>query len=308
MFVQQAIFTSVRSGRNEGYQLAAVSPDVTSADARELAQWGPAHDSLYDTRSTAVSVNFHQLKSGLFCISQTVLAGREYSGRGGQRVYTHFFLLPLEVMNRFANHPFRVVEALVVAGRANVFTKMPERLDAIPLVGRASPVRPTDLECLCQMIRPEKLAALLNAALKTPSLGVTAAISPRRLFSGLIDLIPLPLRLQYTLTTGLKVSPRRPYRLAILPDIQEEQRQAIRVAHLTHLDLITDPPPKYAAKSGWPLLMYDLLRRRQFSKVAAVALATAQSTETDTNLLAEEMREFLHEPSETAALIKPFAP
>ena len=47
MRLEQAIFTSVRSERLDGYQLAARSSGVTDELAKELTGWGPAHDSLW---------------------------------------------------------------------------------------------------------------------------------------------------------------------------------------------------------------------------------------------------------------------
>src|SRR6478752_2518834 len=61
MRIEQAIFTSIQSSRLDGYQLAAASPGITDELARELTVWGPAHDSLWDTRRDARSVNFHAL-------------------------------------------------------------------------------------------------------------------------------------------------------------------------------------------------------------------------------------------------------
>src|SRR5687767_10621746 len=94
MRLEQAIFTSVKSSRLDGYQLAAASPGITPDVSKELTIWGPAHDSLWDTRRDARSVNFFPLASGDYCLSSTTIAGEEYSGRGGGRVYSQMFLLP----------------------------------------------------------------------------------------------------------------------------------------------------------------------------------------------------------------------
>ncbi|MHB8970479.1 MAG: GAP1-N2 domain-containing protein [Pirellulaceae bacterium] len=306
MFVEQAIFTSMRSGRNEGYQIAAMSPGVSLADQRELAQWGPGHDSLYDPRPTAESVNFHHMESGLYCLSRTVCAGREYSGRGGFKVYSQCFLLPPELLRRFANHPFRVIEALLASGRAPVLSPVPDQLDPVPVLGRAAAIKIANVERLCQTIGPERLVSLLCAALKTTALGVSATVPPQRLLGGLLELIPPPLRTRFPLTTGLKVSPRRLYRLAIIPYDREQQRQAIRLAHLTTLDLHRDAPATFAAQSGWPLLMYELLRNRQFAALATVIESTADTLETDTDLLAEQARASVANHVESLDVITPF--
>jgi hypothetical protein len=307
VFVEQAIFTSVRSGRNEGYQIAATSPGVTSDEQRELAKWGPAHDSLYDAGPAAESCSFHRLESGLYCLSRTVSAGREYSGRGGCRVYTQSFLLPHALLARFHHHPLRILEALVVSGRATVLSPVPDHLDPVPILGRASPVKVTEIERLCQALGPERLTALVCAALQTELLGIVAPVRPRLLLAGLLNLLPPQRRAEFSWTTGLRVSPRRPYRWAVLPADREEQRQALRLLHLTTLDLCHDVPAKFAAHGGWPLVVYNLLRTQQFSTLADVVQAATDTEETDTDILAEQAWARLDQPA-AADAFTPWSP
>lgn len=307
MLIQQAIFTSVRSGRNEGYQLAAASSGLTAADRHELTQWGPAHDAMYDGRSTAESINCHRLASGAFCLSRTVYAGREYSGRGGYRVYTQCFVVPESLLCRFSYHAFRVMEALVVSGRATVLKPLPDQLDPVLIVGRSSAVKTIEVERVCQALGPEKLASLVSAALRTDALGVSSSVSAVHLFGTLLDLLPVPVRAQFSWTTGLRVSPRRPYRLAALPNDRDEQRQAARLMRLTVLDLYADPPAKFAARSGWPLLIYELLRSRQLPTIAKIVQQTATSTEGDIDLLAEQSRGQIEQQADALDLLTPFA-
>src|SRR5437868_14969856 len=115
MRLEQAVFTSLKSSRFDGYQLAATSAGISSDLAKELTLWGPAHDSLWDMRQDARSVNFFPLQTGDYCLSWTTIAGAEYSGRGGGRIYTQMFMLPLDVLARFANDPFLVLRALAAA-------------------------------------------------------------------------------------------------------------------------------------------------------------------------------------------------
>ena len=103
MRLEQAIFTSVRSERLDGYQLAAKIGGVSEDLAKELTAWGPAHDSLWHGHPGATSVNFHGLSDDRFCVSQTTLSGAEYSGRGGGRVYTQMVVLPRGGMLKFTN-------------------------------------------------------------------------------------------------------------------------------------------------------------------------------------------------------------
>lgn len=301
MLVEQAVYTSVRTGRNEGYQLAVKSPGISDQQARELTQWGPGHDSVYSGLPGAKSINFHRMESGPYCVSQTALAGREYSGRGGPRVYTHIFLVPTDILPRFGNTPFRVMDALVASGRFTIAEQVPLKLQPIRLVGRASLVNTANLEHVNRKTGPHKLATLVNAALRTKPLGVISRIPGRNLFNALLDLLPLAVRPHFSLTTGLRVSAARHYRLAILPNVAEEQRQAIRQVHLDPVNLINDPPAKYAPNSGWAELMYHLLKAEQFNTIAKIMELTAHGSEADTDLLAEQQRERLEKDAENTA-------
>jgi hypothetical protein len=285
--VQQAIFTSVRSGRNEGYQLCGVSPGISSEEARELAQWGPGHDALYSELAAAESANYHRLQSGVHCVSQTVLAGREYSGRGGHRTYTQMFLVPDELLRRFGCNPFRVLEALVVSGRCSVLPRVPSQLETIELVGRASLVNQANLERVLDRIDAYRLSALVQAALTTSSLGICAAVGGKRLLTALVDLLPPQLRTDFSWTTALRVSGVRPYRLAMLPADKDMQRRAVRQTRLELLDVRTDPPSKFVPDNGWPQLVHRLLRHQQYATLADVMRTSLDGGERDPDLLAE---------------------
>src|SRR5262249_9094325 len=137
MRLEQAIFTSVKSSRLEGYQLAAASSGVSPAIAQELTVWGPAHDSLWDTRRDARSINFHPRTTGDCRLPCTTRAGEESSGRGGGRIYTQMFVVPRRVLERFAFDPFLILRALSAAGRLVIHDTVPERLPTAPILGRS---------------------------------------------------------------------------------------------------------------------------------------------------------------------------
>ena len=116
MLVEQAIFTSAVTDRAQGYQLTSRSPGISDADARELAVWGPSHDSLLEGHGATGSVNFNRLSSGAYAISRTTTGGAEYSGRGGAQVYTQFLVVSPELLARFANNPFAILRAATAVG------------------------------------------------------------------------------------------------------------------------------------------------------------------------------------------------
>ena len=230
--------TSIKSSRLDGYQLAAASPGITDALAQELTTWGPAHDSLWDTRRDARSVNFHVLPSGAQCLSCTTLAGAEYSGRGGGRVYTQTFLLPPEVLPRFANDPFLVLRALAAAGRLVVHDQVPEKLPRVPLLGRSEQPEPTLVTQVLDEVGAKVFDDLVEAVANSPSVAVVTSGHVERLFQALLHAFPPQDRGSISFTTGLKDSPRRPFRLFVLPNDSTVVRQSQRHAGVKVIDLV----------------------------------------------------------------------
>ncbi len=139
MLVEQAIFASARGGRAEGYHLVERSPGLSESDARELAQWGPSHDSLALGGSEATSCNFFGLESGAYCVSKSCAAGAEYSGRGGAQVQTWCLVVPAAVLARFSNNPFAILRAAAI-GDASQPAVHGGRPTPLRLVGSAAAV------------------------------------------------------------------------------------------------------------------------------------------------------------------------
>jgi hypothetical protein len=229
MRLEQAIFTSVRGGRLEGYQLAAASPGITPQLARELTIWGPAHDSLWDTRRDARSVNFHPLMSGGYCLSCTTIAGAEYSGRGGGRVYTQMFVVPAELLARFANDAFLVLRALAASGRLVVLDEVPPELSSVPLLGRCDAADPTLMSQILDEVGQDAFGELAGAIANAPAVAVLTSGHVERLFEAVLWTFSVSERQRISFTTGLKESSRRPFRLCVLPAdpaiVRQSQRQ-----------------------------------------------------------------------------------
>jgi hypothetical protein len=240
MRLETAIFTSIKSPRLNGYQLAATSSGVTSELAKELTMWGPAHDSLWDTRCDARSVNFHPLITGDYCLSCTTLAGAEYSGRGGGRVDTQMFVLPRDVLARFANDPFLVLRALAAAGRLVVYNQVPEKLASVPLLGRSDRPDASLVSQVLDEIGSRVFDELVDAVGSSESVAVLTSGHVERLFQALFHALPPDSRLSLSFTTGLKTSPRRPFKLFVLPNDPTLIRQSQRLNGAKVIDLTGD--------------------------------------------------------------------
>ena len=116
MWAEQAVFTSlVRRGRR-GYHLVSRSRGVDESDARALARWAPSHGALIVDGRNRTSVNFHPLPSGRFALSRTSAGPAEYSGRGGQQLYTHFLIVDDAALESAGFHPFSIYRDGIALG------------------------------------------------------------------------------------------------------------------------------------------------------------------------------------------------
>ncbi len=237
MSIEQAIFTSVETRRASGYHLACRSSGLTDADARELTTWGPSHDSLADAKPAAQSVNWFPLSSGSYCVSRTVTAGQEYSGRGGWRVFTTCLVVPPADLLRFANNPFAIVRAALAAGNLDVPEVLPRWLESLTLGGRAARVDPTILHRLAARVPTDATVQIIAKAFEHRQLIVCTSVDPELLVAGLFNTLPVHRRVELSFSTGLRYSPQRPFRLAILPRRADaEMRHAtLAGAHAHHL-------------------------------------------------------------------------
>lgn len=235
MHIPQAIFTSIRGKRLDGYQLAARSEEIDDELARDLQAWGPAHDSLLHPREGIESINFHPLAAGQwYVLSRTVCSGAEYSGRAGGRVYTQMFLLPPEGLARFANNPFLVLRSLRAAGRLIVHDDVPETLRSLRLVGRAAEHENEEAR---NQVSSSTLGALQRALRESHSVAVVGVKEAEPWFSALFRRLGVDERLHVSFSTGLKPSLGRPFKLFVAPDDAVQQRQLSRQSGVRLVEL-----------------------------------------------------------------------
>lgn len=259
MLIEQAIFTSTQSDRLAGYQLAAQSSGIHEADLRELSAWGPSHDSLLESGADATSLNFHPLPSGAFCVSKTAQAGSEYSGRSGQNIYTQCLVVPTTVLASFSNNPFALIAAAFAQGTLRVHEPVPVELEPFRLGGRAAVLDHAALGQLQAELGTVWIGALAEAAVGGPALAIAGAKNPARVIAGLFSCLPLECRTRFSFSSGLKYSPRRPFRVFVLPGDRVLQRRLLRGAEVSVLDFAGKPPKRFSITSGWGGLVASAL-------------------------------------------------
>ncbi len=266
MQIEQAIFTSARTQHGDGYQIVACSPGVTPEQSRELAIWGPSHDALNPGREEPSSVNFHRLTCGTNCISKTVVSGQEYSSRGA-RIYTQFLLVPPALFARFANNAFAVLRAAWAKGALVVHDQIPSTLEPFTLAGRSATVDEGLLAQLADQFGPEKVGWLVNAAMSPDIKLVAGAANYEMLFGGLLNCFPVECRAEFTFTTGLRYSPRRPFRFAPVLGDASEARHIAKQDGVTVLDLSSNG--HIEELTGWAAYVSEAVRSDRLPRLAA---------------------------------------
>lgn len=254
MLIEQAIFTSAQTDRADGYQVVGRSPGVSDEAARDLAVWCPSHDSLLDEAGATPSYNFHSLAGGAWCISKSVSAGAEYSGRGGLLVYTHCLIASAEALSRFANNPFAIAKAALAGGAMQTCELPAARLAPLSLVGRAAPVDRTLLAQLAGNPGPAALARLVEAALGAKRVIVVGKGRGETVLAGLVNCLCVESRPGVSFSTGLKFSASRPLQVVWLGSDRQAARRLARQfdAALVDLDDLASPAPP---EQGWPGLV-----------------------------------------------------
>ncbi len=269
VFIEQAIFTSDLGSASEGYRVAAASPGVTSDNLDLLHAWGPGSESLVDPSPGGVSFNFFPLTEDQYCVSRTTNSGWESANSRPRRTYSQCLIVPQEIFERFANNPFQVLRAAMAAGKLEVYHELPRRLEPLELVGRSETVSGALLIKLCRGVGLEILTTFVNAALEKPVLVLTQSEQPAFLISGLFNCIPVECRPQFSFSTGLRFSAKRPFRLVAMPEALPENIEEVRAAGWPILPLIqsiyTKPPPL----EGWGRFLYPVLKNRDFSYLSS---------------------------------------
>ncbi|WP_146118990.1 hypothetical protein [Blastopirellula marina] len=225
--VEQAIFTSAQTTSKDGYQLVAWSHGINAEDARQLAIWGPAHDSMIAEDPADVSLNFHPLGKDKYCISRTMLGTAEYSGRGGRQVYTHCFVVRAAGFARFHNDPFRIVSAALAIRDLRPGAELPTDLPTLTMLPSGPPVEPGLIRFFDSPSQQQTLVAWFHHALSSRKLLFTGSYTDRYL-SVFFNLLPVSVRPCFPFSTRLRYSPRRDFRLIGLGNDLEEQKKAAR--------------------------------------------------------------------------------
>lgn len=230
--VDQAIFTSIRSGRVQGYQLAARSDGIDDRLAQSLIRWGPSHAALCSGDRFAESVNFHAISEDRFALSRTMYGGAEYSDRGGLQLVTVIALVDASHLIDYEFDAVALMRQSRLDGRFRLPVEMTMRLPSLSLPD----VSPAVFWKPATRSGDEKLAEDLATRLANgEKLAITHCQNPLPLLQRIIARTPRDQRLNLSFCTGLKPTAHRPFRLHFLPGDSAELRRSAAALGLTCL-------------------------------------------------------------------------
>ena len=268
--VEQAIFGLLAGDHTAGYRVVARSGGVCDADAGELAVWGPTHDAMLAFSRDAESLNFHPLPSGAFCVSLTTWIDWDRSGMG-QAVSTRCLVVPREVLAHFGNSPFALLRAATASEAWQLDDPPDAKLGPLAVGGGAAAVDGPLLEQLAIFPGADNMAELVQAACEATCLAVSGDPSPTQLIAGLFSCLPPECRLHFSFSTGLKFSPRRPFRIVALSGDPAERQWVAHHPNVAVLNVCGSELPSPAPLDGWARLIERTLAGGRIDFLSAQA-------------------------------------
>jgi hypothetical protein len=266
--VEQAVLISPNADGGANDPIVARSPGVCQADARELAVWCPSRDSLLGEDPGVESLSFHPLPSGAYAVSRTAI---EDGGRNGRRqqVVTRCLVVPPDVLGRFGNNPFALARAPAVQCALRAGAPHGPSLEPLAIGGGAPAIERSLLEHLAAEPGPESMAVLVHAACEARCLAVGGPPAPAALIAGLFSCLPPECRLEFSFSTGLKFSPRRPFRIVALSGDPAQRQWIAHCSNVTALELPADAAWRATPLGGWAQWIQRTLATGQIALLAA---------------------------------------
>ena len=208
MEVNQAIFTSTRSRKSQGYHVVAISSGVDQELLRQLHVWGPSHASLLSDETNAESLNFHPLSDKRYAVSRTVYGGPEYSGRGGFQVFTRYLILHEDQLQGYAFNALEFAYTALALGALRLTMSLPDRLSTVDL-----PEKPLARVALPRGESPVPMDEVGRILLLGSRVAILGLEKPLPVLALLMRDVPEQERLSLSFCTGLRPSLDREFRV-----------------------------------------------------------------------------------------------
>ena len=251
---EQAVFTSIRTVRGEGYRLVAASRGLRPEERAEITRRSPSHGALDTDGPDAVGLMSYRLGSGRRCIAYVGHAGAEQTARGGLRVYTHLAVLDPQGSESPPVDPLHVHDVLgrTVEQTGPVLKPCPtlEPL-TIPIGPAEPPARPT---CPRETQWVWGLAAAMIEERPTILVGAT---EPLPVLGWALRCVPAEVHDRLDVSAGVRVSPTRGLRFMLVADDSGHLARRAPGCGVEVRRVDEEPPPPPAALTDWADLLRD---------------------------------------------------
>ncbi len=226
----QAIFTSMRhsSPSLSGYHLVSRSGGINSEEASALMRWGPSHGALIVDAANSVSINCHFLPTGRLVLSRTCAGGPEYSGRGGQQIYTHSLVLDPSTLEADGIHPMILYRDALALGHLR-YRPMPGDILPAVMLSESGPANAMALAPLPDEPDAETIDQLCQRLGNGEDCYLGYDGDRIHLIERILQRLPAPVRVRVSFSTSLTPSSARPFQL-VLVGTQSEAPSWIRPA------------------------------------------------------------------------------
>ncbi len=241
----QAVFTCMRSAVGQGYRILATSPGLQRSESAEIATRAPSGDGLCGDAPGECGVSFSALSTGRYALLYSVYAGKEPTGRGGQRTLTRAFVFDAETLAGFHNNPFDVLRAIAAHRSLDAEPDLDRSATTLPQVPLVLRTRPPALDVFARavgQIGDAWIASILERLLAGEKLVVSAGGDLMALAETIVLSLPSPLRPVLPLSVNLRFSVARMARLNLVRGEAARVQQLARGREIGFLDLESAAP------------------------------------------------------------------
>jgi len=266
MNIDRVIFTSAESLTARGYRIAGATEGVTADERSYISRRSPSHESLCDKSESAVGFSGYPLASGRYCVTRSCCAGREQSGRGGNRILTHIFVLSPGQLAAFGWNPFGVLRALQSAKAFDIGAKTPTMLEPASVEPATGGERDRVVGSF-GVLREAGFVYLLTRALQKTCVIVGDTDEPAAAIEGLLLTMPVPLRMGCDFSIGLKFAIARRYRINWLGRECQMARHHIRGQHIELVERLPEAEFPSFDPPAWARMVVDCRRASRLQQL-----------------------------------------
>jgi hypothetical protein len=237
LLLDRAIFGSSSQGLIKGYQLLGWTPGIDGAICKELCLWSPTRLSQTGTPSPS-NINWtaqaFPVGADRMCVGRTFASGKEYSGRGNAHIVSNFLVLDPLQWQAYSYDALGVVHAAMALGHLRMFqvptTGILEKVVMPGVLPLASVTCFLDPYANCDSNSPRDqfpLEELSNRITAGDRLILVGLNRPLQVMASIIDLLDGTSRKRLSFTTGLPLSPQRPFQVHCLDACCYRQQLAL---------------------------------------------------------------------------------